>query len=67
MYILFFLFSLSINQALLDSKIIQLNEKELTLALLSLGFDPTPRTLQRFYLASPTGKVDLATVSIYSQ
>jgi len=44
----------------------ELNEKELTLALLSLGFDPTPRTLQRFYLASPTGRVDLATVSIYS-
>lgn len=41
----------------------ELNEKELSLALLALGLDPSPRTLQRFYLASPTGKVDLATVS----
>jgi hypothetical protein len=36
---------------------------ELPAALLALGFDPSPRTLQRYFLASPTGQVDLATVS----
>jgi hypothetical protein len=37
-------------------------ERELPVALLALGLEPTPRALRQCALASPSGAVDLATV-----
>lgn len=40
-----------------------LDGEELVNAMLALGFEPSQKALQRFTLASPTQRVDLATVS----
>jgi hypothetical protein len=37
-------------------------ERELPVALLALGLEPSPRVLRQCALASPSGAVDLATL-----